>query len=67
MKSWFAEMERIENAVRDGTATDQERAAHEEREKRNEEYRRMCELIPPNMLYDGPMTREALHASFGQG
>jgi hypothetical protein len=62
-----AEPERIRKAVADGTATEKERASHEKRERRREEYRKMCELIPPNVLYNGPMTWKALHASFGPG
>lgn len=63
----FAERERIASAVAHGTATDQEQAAHEAYEKRREEYRKMSELIPPNVLYDGPMTWEAIHARFCTG
>ena len=67
MRTRLAERQRIAEAVADGTATDQERAAHEAREKRSDEHRRMLKLIPDNVLYDGPMTWEAIHVHFGTG
>lgn len=52
-----AERERIRDAVRDGTATDDERKEYEDRRRLFDAFR---EALPENVLYDGLVTWEAL-------